>query len=203
MSRRRARRKPRGPASGVLLLVIALVGVGLVFSRLFPRSLRSRSRRGTTAPTSTSSRRPAHSTGRRGSLVGRLYFARVVNGQPRLTPVSRDLPAEAPARAALEELIQGEVPVGCQRPLPRGVVLRGVAAKDGLVTADFSEELVSHFSGGSESEGVVVYAVVNTLCSLPGVREVRILVEGRPTDTIGGHLDTSGPLAADDELVVS
>jgi spore germination protein GerM len=125
-----------------------------------------------------------------------------VNGKERLYPVSRGVSAESPARAALEELISGELPAGCTRPLPAGTTLRGIRADNGLVTADFSPELASNFQGGSDNEGVAVYAIVNTLTSLPGVKQVQILVDGKPIDSIGGHLDVSGPLGADGELVV-
>jgi hypothetical protein len=37
---------------------------------------------------------------------------------------------------------------------------------------------------------------------LPGVERVRILVEGQPIESIGGHIDVSAPLRADHELVI-
>jgi spore germination protein GerM len=77
-----------------------------------------------------------------------------------------------------------------------------VSVADGIATVDFSPELVSEFRGGSDNEGVTVYAIVNTLASLPTVDKVHILVEGRAVNTVGGHLDVSQPLNFDDELVV-
>jgi len=120
-----------------------------------------------------------------------------------LLPVARTVSAKSPARGALEELIAGEVPPGCDRPLPDRVSVRGVRVDGGIATADFSEELVTGFGGGSSSEEAVVYSIVNTLTSVPGIARVQILVSGRQVETIGGHLDVRGPLAFDGELVTA
>jgi spore germination protein GerM len=48
----------------------------------------------------------------------------------------------------------------------------------------------------------VVYSVVNTLTALPTIEKVQLLVEGKHISSLGGHLDVSGPLAFDGELVV-
>jgi len=204
MSRRR-RRTSRRPALAVMLLIIA-AGVGLALCRLHPGVRAKRphtsfhpafSRPGTEPGTEPSP--PAH------AVTARIYFSRIVNGKERLYPVRRELLAEdlqAAAQAAVEELVSGEVPTGCARPLPEGARLERIWVKEGRTIADFSPELVSNFAGGSEHEGVAVYAIVNTLTSLPSINQVHILVDGKEVDTIGGHLDTSGPLTADDELVV-
>lgn len=201
MSRRRRRRPSRGPAVAVVLVVL-LAGAAIALHRLYPRKvIGSRgpvypgaSRRGGAARSQPA--RPAR------TLTARLYFARIVNGQERLTPIAREVSSNAPAQAAVEELISGELPEGCTRPLPKDTVLRSVRVRDGLATADFSGELVSSFQGGSDNEGVAVYSIVNTLTSLPIIKRVQILVDGKRADSIGGHLDVSGPLSADGELVV-
>jgi spore germination protein GerM len=135
-------------------------------------------------------------------VTATLYFARVVDGKQRLVAVRRELPPGlGVARASLQQLIEGEVPAGCERPLPPGTKLRGITVADGLATADLSRELLTGFRGGSDNEGVTVYAIVDTLTSLPTVERVRILAEGKPVSTIGGHLDISAPLKYDGELV--
>jgi spore germination protein GerM len=126
----------------------------------------------------------------------------VSDGKERLVAVERQVSAAAPVRAALEELLTGKLSPGCDRPLPPNVALRGAKVAQGVATVDFSKELTANFRGGSDSEGVAVYAIVNTLTSLPGVRAVQILVEGQRVDSIGGHVDVSGPLGFDGELVV-
>ena len=202
MSRKRRRRGSRGPAVAVILM-IGLVGAGLVFTRLYPGFRRSQARPRPPLTSTTPSLPAPEPPTRLHAIPVRLYYLRIVDGKERLVEVSRNLRTEAPATAALGELVEGEVPARCARPLPKGTTVRGVRVENGLATVDFSQELVSNFEGDSDNEGVVVYSIVNTLASLPTVKQVRILVEGRPIDSIGGHLDTSGSLSADEELVVS
>jgi len=197
-SRRPPRRASRAPAFLVLLLLVA---AGVAAVRFLPRRSLILWRWPSVGPDRVTTTAPRQSAPSRGAAA-RLHFLRIVDGKERMVPVTRRVPAAAPATAALEELIAGEVPAGCARPLPAGVSLRGVTVADGIATADFSRELVSGFRGGSDSEGVTVYAIVNTLTSLPGVKKAQLLVEGEKVDTIGGHLDVSGPLSADRELVV-
>ena len=154
------------------------------------------------APRARASR--AYTTAGGRPVIATLYFTRVSDSQIRLTPVSRKLPAAtSPAMAAVQELVRGRVPTGCERPLPSGTRALGVTIGGGVARANFSSELVRRFSGGSDNEEAVVYAIVNTLASLPGVRRVRILVQGRPVETIGGHIDISSALRPDNELVAS
>jgi len=199
--RSRTRRPSRGPAVVVVLLIV-VVGAGLAFSRLYPRLRRPAhppAAHTATTPSPSRSGRAPRSQSR--TINARIYFARVMNGQERMAPVERAVPGTAPARAALDELVSGELPEGCSRPLPRGARLRSVRVEDGVAIADFTSELVRNFQGGSDNEGVIVYAIVNTLTSLPGVKQAQILVDGKPIGSIGGHLDVSGPLGADEELV--
>lgn len=145
--------------------------------------------------------RPPTTSERRG--VAQVYFACTRHSQPRMAAVMRRVPAgQRGAEAALREMTIGKVPRRCSRPLPAGTRVLGVHVSRGVATADFSGEFVSRFLGGADNEGVVVYSVVNTLTSLSGIDRVRILVEGKPIESIGGHLDVSGPLRADDELVI-
>jgi len=195
---------PRRPSHATAVVIVLLfAATGLVLAAR-AGILLSRPGRGQPSYLGVSVRAPQHRApaSRPPLLPAQVYFLRVVDGRERMAAVTREVPSASPAEGALHELLAGQVPEGCARPLPAGVSLREVRTADGVATADFSKELVSSFRGGSDNEGVAVYAVVNTLASLPAVRTVRILVEGEAVDTLGGHLDISGPLVADDELVV-
>ena len=201
MSRRR-RRPSRVPGLVALLIIAVLVGAAGYAWRYHPEWLPLPRAKPHPAPATTTQHTTTqtHETSR---VAGRLYFRRLTESGERLVAVMRALYGDAPARAALEALISGEVPQGCARPLPGGTKLRGVTIKQGTAIADFSEELVSNFQGGSDNEGVVVYAIVNTLNSLPGVEKTQITVEGEKLDTLGGHVEISKPLATDEELVIA
>jgi germination protein M len=183
-SRPTSGRRPALP----LLVVLLVIVVGAIWALRFYQS-RPPSGAETSAPG--------------GRVVAHVYFACTRDGQPRMMAAARAVPSgERVGLAALRELTIGRVPPGCTRPLPSATRVLGVRISDGVATADFSPHLVQRFVGGADNEGVVVYAIVNTLASLPGVDRVRILVEGQPIETIGGHIDVSGPLRADHELVI-
>ena len=197
MSRRR--RSSAVPWIFIAVLSVALGVAIVVLCRIYPEYRRLRAE-GTTPPQVTA---PPDSGAVSEPIIAHLYFARMTEGQPRLVAVPRELPAEpSAAQAALEELIRGEVPRDCDRPLPPGTRVLTCEVANGVAMANFSEELVSGFRGGSENEQVKLYAIVNTLTSLSGIEEVQILVEGRCPEVIGGHYDLSERLAFDNELVV-
>jgi spore germination protein GerM len=184
------------------VLAAALAAAATILYRIYPEYQRLRAAQPNTRPDALDIMPPTTSRPLPNPLVAHLYFTRIVEGKQRMVAITRELPAGLPpAEAALEELIRGEVPRGCDRPLPRGTELLGVRVSDGLAAADFSEELRSGFRGGSDNEGVTVYSIVNTLTALPGIDKVQILIEGQQVTEIGGHLYVGEPLTYDDELV--
>jgi spore germination protein GerM len=48
---------------------------------------------------------------------------------------------------------------------------------------------------------LVVYGIVNTACSINGIKRVQILVEGKIIESLGGHLEIMEPLEPDREVV--
>lgn len=196
MSRRGGR--PRGALAAIVLLAAAVVVLGTILWRIYPEYRRLREME--TAASQLS--RPGQEQPLPKPVIARLYFARIVDGKQRMVAISRELPPGlATARASLEELTRGEVPRGCDRPLPPGTSVLGIRLEDRLATVDFSEELVTNFRGGSDNEGVLVYSIVNTLTSFPTIDKVQILVAGERVDKIGGHLYLGEPLTFDDELL--
>jgi germination protein M len=193
------RNQLRAYRAGLVLLAVTTAVLGTTLWRIYPEYRRLKEQKPVRAaavvqPDQLEVSKP---------LVAQLYFARVVEGKQRMVAMPRELPSGlGVARTALEELLRGEVPRGCERPLPPGTEVRGISIEGGVATLDFSEELREGFRGGSDNEQVTVYSIVNTLTSLPTIERVRILVEGRSINTLGGHHDLSGPLAFDDELVV-
>ena len=205
---RGCKERPRGGTRLWLLALGALVCGGLYVWRVHPEYLRAdhwSGRRGQAGHRATGAARAGHQSPapRARTVKARIYFLHISDGKERLVVVARPVAAAAPVRAAVGELFAGNLPPGCDRPLPAKVALRGAKVVQGVATVDFSKELTANFRGGSDSEGVAVYSIVNTLTSLPGVRAVQILVEGQRLDSIGGHVDVSGPLGYDGELVTA
>jgi hypothetical protein len=86
--------------------------------------------------------------------------------------------------------------------LPSQTTLLNVTIEDSLITLDFSKELVTAHPGGTQSELLSVYALADTLtANFPYLRQLRILVEGEPVDTIKGHVDLRRPIYPDFSFV--
>ncbi len=80
--------------------------------------------------------------------------------------------------------------------IPADTKLRTLFITDtGEAYVDFSPELSSKHPGGSLSELLTVYAIVDTLTvNLPAIVRVQILVDGKEVDTLAGHVDLRRPL---------
>jgi spore germination protein GerM len=107
------------------------------------------------------------------------------------------------AKQILSDLISGPTTEAALPALPAGTRLRQVyVLQDGTAYADFSSELIAGIGGGSADEIQSVYAIVNSIAlNVPEIVRVGILVEGRPCETLAGHLDLRRPLRADRTLL--
>ncbi|MDO9534173.1 MAG: GerMN domain-containing protein [Bacillota bacterium] len=130
-----------------------------------------------------------------------LYFAN--NEADKLVKEKREIIAskEEMKKAILEELIKGPQDPGLQRTIPEDVKVLGVTVKEGIASADFSQEIRSSHWGGSTGEILTVYSIVNTLGDLSDVEQVRFLIEGQEIETLLGHMDLSGAVHPDWGLV--
>jgi len=81
--------------------------------------------------------------------------------------------------------------------IPAGTRLRSLyLTPSGIAYVDLSGEVSSKHPGGVLQELLTVYSVVNTLTeNLPAVTSVQLLVDGRETDTLAGHVDLRQPLS--------
>jgi hypothetical protein len=97
----------------------------------------------------------------------------------------------------VQALVNG--PVGDLVPiLPSHTVVRNVTVEDTTAVLDFSPDFISGHPGGSLSELLTVYGLADTLAAnFPHIRQVRILVDGQPVDTLKGHVDLRRPVPAD------
>ena len=68
-------------------------------------------------------------------------------------------------------------------------VLRGVKEDGSTALVDFSKDLIAGHPGGSVAELLTVYGLADTLAeNFPHIRQVRILIDGEPVETIKGHI---------------
>ena len=99
------------------------------------------------------------------------------------------------AQSVVEEFLKG--PVGSQvSELPKGTKLLGIYRDaDRILYIDLSEEFRRNFQGDALSEYLVLKGLYDSLTSnLDDVEDVKILIEGREIETLGGHFYLSYPL---------
>jgi spore germination protein GerM len=129
-----------------------------------------------------------------------LYFSDEKNSylvsEERVLFVSED-PLEI-GKAIIHDLIQG--PIGdLGRTIPGDATLNAFyISKDGTAFADFSDIIREKHPGGSQTELLTVYSIVNSIAlNIPQVQRVKILIQGREALTLAGHIDLTSPLPAD------
>lgn len=108
------------------------------------------------------------------------------------------------AKQIVNNLIEGPQKVEALRAVPPGVRLRqAFVMQGGTVYLDFSSELTEGVAGGSMAELMTVYAIINSVAlNVREARRVQILVNGRPLETLNGHLDLRRPLRPDTSLIL-
>ena len=87
--------------------------------------------------------------------------------------------------------------------VPEGTTLRAFYVTErGDAFVDLSPEASSGHPGGSSTELLTVYAIVNAVtANLPSIQRVQILIDGREADTLAGHVDLRRPLQPDLSIV--
>jgi len=88
-------------------------------------------------------------------------------------------------------------------PIPAGTKLRALFVTDrGDAYVDLSRELSASHPGGTTTELLTVYAIVNALTTnLPAVTRVQLLVDGKEVETLAGHVDLRRPLAKNTDWI--
>jgi germination protein M len=141
-----------------------------------------------------------------GQMKVTLYFsdsqAEFLLGEDRIIP--RVDGAAALARAVVEEVARGPR-TALQPTLPKGTrVLKVDVRGDGLCIVDLSEEIQRDHPGGSSGELMSVYSIVETIAAnVPGIKSVQIMIEGKKTETLAGHISIGGPIRPEPSYVRS
>jgi hypothetical protein len=187
---------------GRLLAVVAAIAIlgASVWFLVFPRwsSRTAGARAAAAAPAATAPAPPGR------KIKARLFF--VADDGMRLTGLERDVAyGEGTVDQAREIILAQIAPVTepLATAIPPGTTLRALYLTDrGEAYVDLSRELASAHPGGTVDELLTVYAIVNALTvNLPAVSAVQVLVDGKPVDTLAGHVDLRRPLAKNLEWV--
>jgi len=104
-------------------------------------------------------------------------------------------------KETINELIKG--PRGKLIPtLPSQTELLTLQVNGEKVRVNFNSALTKNHPGGSSAELMTVYSIVNTLTlNFPQIKRVQILIDGKPIETIAGHLSLREPLSPKPDLI--
>ena len=189
----------RRAAAVILLVMAAAVGGLLLLNR--PSSSNPRFRRRLpflrVTPAATSG------TPRPGSPALPVETVRITlffsdSNEGKLHPEERDIPKPAEPgaflRALFEELARGPTRRGLIGVLPPRIQLRnGFLMPSGEVVLDLAVD--SSLSFGSAEELSIVSSLVDTtLQNVANTERVRILINGEPAESLGGHVDLTRPM---------
>jgi len=133
-----------------------------------------------------------------------LYFSdrdgEYLIGEKRRIVRKADMKEEA--KEVMNELIKG--PSGRLTPTlpPRTKLLAIQLNEEGVAKVNFNKSLSKDHPGGSSAEIMTTYSIVNSLTlNFAKIKQVQILIEGRPIETIAGHLSLVRPLSPNPALI--
>ena len=136
--------------------------------------------------------------------VVHLYFSDKSNSF--LTAEERNLfhsdnPVEF-AKIIIEALIEGPRK-GYMRTIPRGTTIRALyVTGDETAYVDLSNTITDSHPGGIKTELFTIYSMVNSLIlNIPEINAVKLLIGGRESMTLAGHIDLGSPFKANMLLI--
>jgi hypothetical protein len=121
-----------------------------------------------------------------------LYLADDQQGTVHREDASLSLPADPALRAQslLRTLLARYTQKDSAHPLPAGADVNDIYLVNGTAVVDLNEALASGHRSGVMVEELTVLSLVQTLAAnLPGITQVKILVNGQERDTLAGHAD--------------
>ena len=106
------------------------------------------------------------------------------------------------AGSIIQALIKGPQE-GLLKTIPADTRLNAIyITPDRTCYVDLSEAVRKHHPGGSKSELLTIYSLVNSLVlNVPEIERVQILIDGNQAPTLAGHVDLELPVKADMLLI--
>jgi spore germination protein GerM len=106
------------------------------------------------------------------------------------------------AAAIVKALIKGPRK-GLLKTIPADTRLNALfITPDGTCYIDLSEAVSRNHPGGSKSELLTIYSMVNSLVlNVPQIDRVQLLIDGNQAPTLAGHIDLQIPVKADMLLI--
>jgi hypothetical protein len=107
------------------------------------------------------------------------------------------------AKEIVKALLEGSK-AGLVNTFPHGVTVIDVKIVDNeIASVNFSKSLTKLYQGGSASEMATIYSLTDSITqNIPGIKKVKILVEGKELSSIKGHISTRKAFSPDLELII-
>lgn len=105
-------------------------------------------------------------------------------------------------REILDALFEGPVSGDMKRAFPIGIIVMSVYTLDGVCSVSLSGVDPKDGSMSAYDAKLAVYAVVNSLTSLSGIKSVQILIDGKEAPYLWGY-DISRPLTRNSGIIGS
>ncbi len=191
MKRKRKKKSSPKGRGGKILFVLVLIGIGLIL--LFHRQIYH-------------SIKPLFE--RWSILVERkeilLYFSdsegEYLIGEKREIIKKNQVKEEA--KETIAELIKGSKGKLIPTIPPRTKLLALQMNDAGVAKVNFNPALSKDHPGGSSAEMMTVYSIVNSLAlNFPQIKRVQILIDGKPIESIAGHLSLRQPIPPKPDLI--
>lgn len=182
-------KKNRRPLRDRSVLIIAFIICAMVLGALLLKKYETRHQKPAAPP----------QVQKQGTLLVTLFFA-YPDGDG-LVREGREIDAcEDLAQcieAVVDELING--PLGNLSPtLPPATTIHSVRIEGDKAFIDMGDEIVNGLPGGSNSEMLAVYSIIDTIAvNFPRIKLVKLTINGKSVETLKGHLDLREPLLPD------
>lgn len=130
-------------------------------------------------------------------IKARLFY--VADDGTRLAGVERDVAYGESSIEQAKAIVEAQIGATAEplvSPVPAGTKLRALfVTPQGEAYVDLSGELRSSHPGGSLTEMLTIYSIVDALTvNLPAITTVQVLIDGKEVDTLAGHVDLRRPL---------
>jgi germination protein M len=90
------------------------------------------------------------------------------------------------SEAAATALMEGPMGEDMISLMPKDAQLLSVSTENGICYVSFSEEFGQASVASSPEGALLLYSIVDTLCTLGGVEKVQLLIEGKAPSSFGG-----------------
>lgn len=130
----------------------------------------------------------------------RIYFANeegsALKEYGKLVEITNNISLE---QIVIESLLTGPLREGYTATIPEGTLLNKISVKDGTAYVDFNEAFTG--SAGEMSSELTLYSVVNSLCELPTISRVQLLINGEKQETFRETVNISNALERNLDLI--